>query len=821
MDSGVNILEGLNREQHQAVTHTGAPLQVVAGAGSGKTRILTHRIAHLMDYHGVSPFEILAITFTNKAANEMKHRVASLVGSVANSMWVSTFHSACVKILRIEAEHTNYPAHFTIYDQSEAVRLCGYVITDIGLDKHRFPPRKVHAAISAAKNENISADVYLERASDPYKARVAQIFKQYQSRLVAAAAMDFDDLLICTVELFNNHADVLKRWQQRFQHVLVDEYQDTNKVQNELVIQLASANHQVTVVGDSDQSIYAFRGADIRNFLEFETAFPDVYTVVLNRNYRSTQNILSAANSVIAGNTQRPSKNLWTATGDGVPITCYTADDEKDEARYVANNIKRIRDVKRAGWHEMAVLYRTNAQSRAVEQALVEANIPYKMLGGTGFYHRREIRDIVAYLKVVANRYDELSTKRVLNVPKRGIGVASINKIEAHKLSSFKPTFWDALCDYQQAGVTGKAASGIEQFLALIEDMRKIDKGVSEIDKGVSSDAAGTPSTVSTSSDADATPIYAGVPSEIISQILQRSGYMSELESERTVESDQRIDNLQELQNVACDHVSLRGFLEDVVLVADTDDWSSDIDFAASDKKTESCVTLMTLHAAKGLEYPYVYLVGMEEGILPHERSISEPSQVEEERRLTYVGITRAMQSLTVTHCERRTIYGRATYAQNQNAQAYRGRHLSGQNYRRSMPSRFLEEIPEELIEMESFDGSIGWNVSSRHDIRRSSTRDTRSAERLSSRHRYSAERRSGHITDGSAPTSSTNLNMHKPKGQQLQGLRVGDAVCHTKWGEGVVTDMNGSGGSTQIEVLFKSVGSKLLLMSAAPIQKC
>ena len=809
MDSGVNILEGLNREQHQAVTHTGAPLQVVAGAGSGKTRVLTHRIAHLMDCHGVSPFEILAITFTNKAANEMKHRVASLVGSVANSMWVSTFHSACVKILRIEAEHTNYPAHFTIYDQSEAVRLCGYVITDIGWDKQRFPPRKVHAAISAAKNENISADVYLERASDPYKTRVAQIFKQYQSRLVAAAAMDFDDLLICTVELFNNHTDVLNKWQQRFQHVLVDEYQDTNKVQNELVIQLASANRQVTVVGDSDQSIYAFRGADIRNFLEFETAFPDVCTVVLNRNYRSTQNILSAANSVIAGNTQRPSKNLWTATGDGVPIICYTAGDEKDEARYVANNIKRIRDVKRAGWHEMAVLYRTNAQSRAVEQALVEANIPYKMLGGTGFYHRREIRDIVAYLKVVANRYDELSTKRVLNVPKRGIGVASINKIEAHKLSSFKPTFWDALCDYQQAGVTGKAASGIEQFLALIEDMRKIDKGASEIDKGVSSDA-GTPSTVSTSSDADATPIYAGVPSEIISQILQRSGYMSELESERTVESDQRIDNLQELQNVACDHVSLRGFLEDVVLVADTDDWSSDIDFAASDKKTESCVTLMTLHAAKGLEYPYVYLVGMEEGLLPHERSISEPSQVEEERRLTYVGITRAMQSLTVTHCERRTIYG-----QQQSRWSSRGyqSERSSRQSRPQMPSRFLKDIPSELVEIKNWDGS------SRHDIRRSSTRDTRSADRFSLRHRYSAER-------GGSPYAKTyakrsDFGVQSSNGYHGFQVQVGDAVCHTKWGEGVVMDMRGSGSSTQIEVRFKSVGSKLLLMSAAPIQKC
>lgn len=817
MDSGVNILEGLNREQRQAVTHTGAPLQVVAGAGSGKTRVLTHRIAHLMDYRGVSPFEILAITFTNKAANEMKHRVASLVGSVANSMWVSTFHSACVKILRIESQHTSYPSNFTIYDQSEAVRLCGYVITDIGWDKQRFPPRKVHAAISAAKNENISADVYLERAADPYKTRVAQIFKEYQSRLVAAAAMDFDDLLMRTVELFNNHADVLKRWQQRFQHVLVDEYQDTNKVQNELVIQLASANRQVTVVGDSDQSIYAFRGADIRNFLEFETAFPDVRTVVLNRNYRSTQNILSAANAVISGNADRPSKYLWTDSGDGVPITCYKAGDENGEACYVANDMKRIRDLNGAGWHDMVVLYRTNAQSRNVEQALVEANIPYKMLGGTRFYDRREIRDTLAYLKVVANRYDELSTKRVLNVPKRGVGVASVNKIDAHKLSSFKPTFWDALCDYQQAGVTGKATSGIKHFLALIEDMREIDESASEeeIDKSDPSTAAGT------------TPSTAGTPSEIISQILQRSGYMRELESEGTVESDQRIDNLQELQNVACDYVSLRGFLEDVVLVADTDDWNSDMDSSSSDKNSESCVTLMTLHAAKGLEYPYVYLVGMEEGILPHERSVGEPSQVEEERRLAYVGITRAMKRLTVTHCERRTTYGRTKYAQEQHAQAYRGRHLRGQNYRRPMPSRFLEEIPEELMEMESWDGSSRFDGSSRHApyAKRSysGAHSSRSGFAVGSQgSNSSAYTSSAAHTNSAAPTSPTNLNTHKPEGlQQLQGLRIGDSICHTKWGEGVVMDMKGSGNSTQIEVRFKSVGSKLLLMSAAPIQKC
>ena len=400
------ILEDLNPAQYEAVTHTGGPLLVVAGAGSGKTRVLTHRIAHLIDHHGLSPFEILAITFTNKAAGEMRDRVGTLVGPVAESMWVSTFHAACVRILRRDAAYIDYPSRFTIYDQGDAVRLCGYVLRDLNLDHKRFPPRAIHATISAAKNDNIGAAEYAERASNIFERRIAEVFSHYQRRLAAAAAMDFDDLLLRTVELFRNCPEVLERWRQRFAHVLVDEYQDTNPVQNELVISLGAESRQVTAVGDADQSIYAFRGADIRNILEFERAFDDVRIVVLDQNYRSTQNILNAANSVIVNNVGRKPKDLWTDQGSGPAIVRYHADDEEDEARYVVSEIVRRRDEEPTPLSDVAVFYRTNAQSRAVEEQLIKAEIPYRLVGGTRFYDRREVRDAMAYLKTVANPGD-------------------------------------------------------------------------------------------------------------------------------------------------------------------------------------------------------------------------------------------------------------------------------------------------------------------------------------------------------------------------------------------------------------------------------
>src|SRR6478735_589375 len=417
-----DLLVGLNPVQREAVTHTGGPLLIVAGAGSGKTRVLTHRIAHLIEHEGISPFEILAITFTNKAAGEMKHRVGALVGPVAEKMWVSTFHSACVRILRRDAARLDYPSSFTIYDQADAVRLTGYVLRDLNVDTKRFPPRSVHATISAAKNENIGVEAYAERAKVIFERRIADVYREYQNRLQKAGAMDFDDLLLNAVRLLSEHPAVLAYYRRRFRHVLVDEYQDTNAVQNELVVMLASEHRNVCVVGDGDQSVYAFRGADIRNILEFENAFPDATVIVLEQNYRSTQTILDAANAVIANNLGRKPKELWTDEGDGHAIIRYHADDETDEAQWVAHEIAKLHDAGDHRWGDAAVFYRTNAQSRVLEEYLMRAGIPYKVIGGTRFYDRREIKDALAYLRAVMNPADEVSVKRVLNVPKRGIG---------------------------------------------------------------------------------------------------------------------------------------------------------------------------------------------------------------------------------------------------------------------------------------------------------------------------------------------------------------------------------------------------------------
>src|SRR4051794_12845391 len=417
-----DLLSGLNPVQQEAVTHHDGPLLVVAGAGSGKTRVLTHRIAHLIQDHGISPFEILAITFTNKAAAEMKSRVAALVGPVAEKMWVSTFHSACVRMLRRDGSKLGYPSSFTIYDQADAVRLTSYVIRDLGLDPKKFPPRSVHGAISMAKNDNIGAGVFRERAGAIFERKIADVYVEYQQRLLKAGAMDFDDLLMNTARLFREHPDVLEQYRRRFKHVLVDEYQDTNKVQNELVIQLAGEHRNICVVGDSDQSIYRFRGADIRNILEFEEAFPDATVIVLEQNYRSTQTILDAANAVITNNVGRKPKELWTDAGDGEAIIRYHADDEADEAQWVAHEIAKLHDQGDSRWGDAAVFYRTNAMSRVVEEHLMRGGIPYKVIGGTRFYDRREIKDALAYLRAVVNPIDEVSVKRVLNVPKRGVG---------------------------------------------------------------------------------------------------------------------------------------------------------------------------------------------------------------------------------------------------------------------------------------------------------------------------------------------------------------------------------------------------------------
>ncbi len=734
------ILEDLNPAQYEAVTHTGGPLLVVAGAGSGKTRVLTHRIAHLIDHHGLSPFDILAITFTNKAAGEMRDRVGTLVGPVAESMWVSTFHAACVRILRRDAAYIDYPSRFTIYDQGDAVRLCGYVLRDLNLDQKRFPPRAIHATISAAKNDNIGAEQYAEQASNIFERRIAEVFGHYQRRLAAAAAMDFDDLLLRTVELFRNCPEVLERWRQRFAHVLVDEYQDTNPVQNELVISLGAESRQVTAVGDADQSIYAFRGADIRNILEFERAFDDVRIVVLEQNYRSTQTILDAANSVIVNNAGRKPKDLWTDQGSGPAIVRYHADDEEDEARYVVSEIVRRADEEQMRFSETAVFYRTNAQSRAVEEQLIKAEIPYRLVGGTRFYDRREVRDAMAYLKTVTNPGDEVSVKRALGVPKRGVGATSVAKIDAYAADSGL-TFYEALRHCAEAGVTGRSAAGIRQFCTLI-------------DGAVSLEAS---------------------PAAVLQELLERSGYLDELRSEKSVEADGRLENLAELVGVAGEHDTLDELLEAVALVADTDELAD----AGSD---ESAVTLMTMHSAKGLEYPDVYMIGMEDGVFPHIRALGEPHELEEERRLAYVGITRAMRQLTLTHAWSRLLYGSRQY---------------------NPPSRFLKEIPDELLQ--TVDGSRV--VRSRYYSR---SRRERSLDRRSANRDEIVQRA---LDAGRQPPPSVS-------GADRLGLKVGDDVRHAQWGEGVILNIEGAGDDAQASVRFPTVGEKQLLLSWAPLEK-
>ncbi|MCD9625532.1 UvrD-helicase domain-containing protein [Rhabdothermincola salaria] len=1113
-----DLLSGLNPVQHEAVTHTEGPLLIVAGAGSGKTRVLTHRIAHLIRDLGVSPFEILAITFTNKAADEMKHRVAELVGPVAEKMWVSTFHSACVRILRRDGHLLGFPSSFTIYDQADAVRLAGYVIRDLGLDSKRFPPRSVQAIISAAKNDGVGPVEYAERAKVIFERKIADVFTEYQARLLKAGAMDFDDLLANAVRLLREHPEVLEHYRRRFQHVLVDEYQDTNRVQNDLVLLLTQESGRVCVVGDADQclpagtmvrtptgevpveqvrvgdevlgadgglepavgrvrevvpgrykgtivtvhaggrtltgtphhivparmtlnpgqwvvylmhradrgwrigqcksvrsddrgnaaigvrvranqegadavwvlqvcdspaeasywearfaadyglptacfhgigrrlsmdeewlerlyatldtesrakqlmselhlhpefphhrpqngarratvnltmfsdrrrsraghrvqwssnreavadllragglavrpgrlpgtarfetsrtdyveavelarrvadagglavrrrmlidgevydftplahlrpgmvllaegangweevavdevvfdhhdgpvydlevaatysyaangilnknSIYKFRGADMRNIVDFEDAFPEVTVVLLEQNYRSSQTILDAANAVIANNLGRKPKELWTEAGAGEAIVRYHADDEGDEAQWVAHQLMHLHDGGQHRWGDCAVFYRTNAQSRVVEEYLMRVGIPYKVVGGTRFYDRREVKDAIAYLRAANNPADEVSVKRVLNVPKRGVGDSTVGRLDvyarAHGL-----TFLDTLREAPAAGVTGRAVKGIEQFLALHEEL------IGLIPEG---------------------------PAAVLEAALQRSGYVAELEAEHSIEAEGRIENLAELVGAARDFGSVDEFLEQISLVADTDDLDGD----------ESSVVLMTLHSAKGLEFPVVFLVGLEDGVFPHLRSIGEPDELEEERRLAYVGITRARERLYLSHAWARNIYGGTQY---------------------NPPSRFLDEIPEGLVQQiegnrrasrRPASGSWGGSGSSGsrgfgggggggYGRGRRSEDDEWTGSVIGGRSRH----RDDVVEAALKPTAP------EPSGADKLGLAVGDDVHHQSFGDGVITAIEGTGDKTVAHVHFAGgVGSKQLLLSWAPLEK-
>ncbi|MBA3302998.1 MAG: DNA helicase PcrA [Acidimicrobiia bacterium] len=731
-----DLLAGLNPEQAEAVSHGTGPLLVVAGAGSGKTRVLTHRIAHLIA-DGVSPFEILAITFTNKAADEMRGRVAALVGPVAAKMWVSTFHSACVRILRRDGKALGYPSSFTIYDQADAVRLTGYVLRDANIDPKRFPPRSVHAAISAAKNELISGEQYADAARSIFERRIADVYREYQARLHKAGAMDFDDLLTQTVRLFAGHPDVLEHYQRRFRPVLVDEYQDTNRAQNSLVVQLAREHRNVCVVGDADQSIYAFRGADIGNILQFEEAFPDATVIVLDQNYRSTQTILDAANAVIANNLGRKPKSLWTASPGGERIVRYVADDEHAEASFVTGEVARLHDGGEYRWGDVAVFYRTNAQSRVVEEQLVRVGIPYRVLGGTRFYDRREVKDALAYLKAVANPADEVSVKRVVNVPRRGVGDTAARRLDAWATEHGAP-FAAALDHAEEAGVTGRAVRGIAAFSALLDGLRaRLGEG----------------------------------PGPVLEAALQTSGYLDELEAERSVEAAGRIENLAELVGVANEVDDVDTFLEMVSLVADTDDLP-DAD--------DSAVVLMTLHAAKGLEFPVVFMLGMEESVFPHLRSLGEPAEMEEERRLAYVGITRARERLYLCSAFSRTIFGSTLY---------------------NPPSRFLDEIPAELVQ------EVGGRARNRSSRRRHGGDGSDTDGRV-----FGARPQIVESAMRAAPPPST--------GAEELGLRMGDDVRHQKWGEGVVLEISGQGDKAEALVRFPEAGEKRLLLCWTPLEK-
>src|SRR6516225_2168164 len=635
-------LEGLNEAQREAVLATEGPLLVVAGAGSGKTRVLTHRVAHLIAACGVKPNEILAITFTNKAAGEMRTRLEGLLGGVARAIWILTFHAACGRILRREAERLGYRSNFTIYDQADQVRLTKACLEELERDPKRFVPRGIHAQISNAKNQLVGPDEYARRVASFYDQTVADVYGLYQRRLLGSNAVDFDDLLMLTVEVLERFPEAAARWRKAFRYVLVDEYQDTNHAQYRLLQLLAAEHENVCAVGDPDQAIYAFRGADIRNVLEFERDFPGARTIALEQNYRSTQSILDAANGVIRHNRERKEKNLWSELGEGEPVRVIEVEDEHAEARYVAAEIALLVEEGYSG-SEVAVFYRTNAQSRVLEDVLVRQGIAYQVIGGPRFYERAEIKDLIAYLQVLDNPYDAVSLLRIANRPRRGIGDSSLARLQTWA-DQREISLWEATAEAEMAGVGAAPQKALKAFRGTIESLMSV---AMELE----------------------------VP-ELIEEVLQRSGYMESLEAERTIEAQGRMENLQELVSVAQEwreqtegDKTLSGFLQEISLYSDQDAIRGD----------GSLVTLMTLHNAKGLEFRAVYMIGMEEGIFPHSRAIEEQG-IEEERRLAYVGMTRARERLTLLHASSRMLFG-------------------GRNH--NLPSRFLDELPDSHVERE------------------------------------------------------------------------------------------------------------------------
>jgi DNA helicase-2/ATP-dependent DNA helicase PcrA len=760
------LLEGLNDNQRAAVVHAGSPLLIVAGAGSGKTRVLTHRIAHLLADRGVHPGQILAITFTNKAAGEMKERVERLVGPRANAMWVMTFHSACVRILRRESKKLGFTSSFSIYDAADSKRLMALVCRDLDLDPKRFPPKSFSAKISNLKNELIDEEDFAAQATDGFEKTLAQAYAMYQSRLREANALDFDDLIMTTVNLLRAFPDVAEHYRRRFRHVLVDEYQDTNHAQYALVRELVGTGErapedadvppgesdlppaELCVVGDADQSIYAFRGATIRNILQFEEDYPNAKTILLEQNYRSTQTILSAANAVIERNESRRPKNLWTNAGQGAQITGYVADTEHDEAQFVADEIDRLTDAREAKAGDVAVFYRTNAQSRVFEEVFIRVGLPYKVVGGVRFYERKEVRDVLAYLRVLANPEDSVPLRRILNVPKRGIGDRAEAMIDALSQRE-KISFPQALKRVDEAyGMAARSTNAVKRFNTLMEDLRTV------VESGAG-------------------------PATVLEAILERTGYLAELQNSTDPQDETRIENLQELAAVALEfeqgreegeQATLADFLEQVALVADSDQIPDEED-------GDGVITLMTLHTAKGLEFPVVFLTGMEDGVFPHMRALGENKELEEERRLAYVGITRARERLYLTRSAMRSAWGQPSY---------------------NPPSRFLEEIPGTHVEWKRTGATAPVSSGPASGI---------AASLSSSRSRSSASGASGFATRRTA---------EKP----VVALAVGDRVTHDQFGLGTVVAVNGTGANGEATIDFGDAKPKRLLLRYAPVEK-
>ena len=739
------LLVGLNPQQSLAVTHAGGPLLVVAGAGSGKTRVLTRRIAYLMSRRNVAPYQILAITFTNRAAGEMKERVADLVGPIAKSMWVSTFHSACVRLLRQEANRLGYSNSFSIYDSADSLRLITIVAKELNLDSKRYPARQFQSMISNAKNELMGPSDYVNATSNQFEEVVADVYSIYQKRLQQANAMDFDDLILKTVQVLQQFPEAKARFRSRFRHVLVDEYQDTNHAQYILVKELVGNDNEgmpaaeLCVVGDADQSIYGFRGATIRNILQFELDYPNATTVLLEQNYRSTQNILNAANAVITQNVSRKEKNLWSEAGAGAPLTGYIAESEHDEAQFVTDEIRELQKAGKSQPGDTAIFYRTNAQSRVFEEIFMRSALPYKVVGGLRFYERREVKDLLAYLRVLANLEDEISIRRVINFPKRGIGDRALECVELFG-SENNLSFWQALNRANEApGIPNRAAQSINEFVSMLIALNVLVEAKTR-------------------------------PSVIVEAVLEQSGLLSELSQSTDPQDEVRVENMKELLAVCMEYeerpiedlgedeeISLAGFLEKVSLVADADEIPEGEDHGG-------VVTLMTLHTAKGLEFPTVFLTGMEDGIFPHSRTLGEKDEIEEERRLAYVGLTRARERLYISRAEYRSSWGAPTY---------------------NPASRFLDEIPENLIE---------WRNASSPSLSPSLVRKTRTAT--------------------APPPRATGKKINSIE------LAVGERVSHDTFGLGTVVAIAGEGEKAEATINFGQYGEKRLLLRYAPVEK-